>query len=677
MICIISTLKLNAQFQMSLDNASNYGGSWVNGNNNGFGFGAWSISTGANTGIFIGNPSTDGMSTTDIGTSAFGLYSTWDGYVTAQRTFDASMKVGDIFTFYWVLNWDANTGAKGFDLRSGATTVFNVNNGGSSTISGSNGDIDTGYGTNTMTVTFERTSSSQYSFSMTKRSDGSTYSTTINSSDAVDRIHIYIGNQNDGAGNRNIYFNGFQITSSSATADLSAYKGFRLLASPASTTASDLLTELWTQGQTTGGNVTNGSSNVWQWDNTAAGRDSSVNWLAITDIGNTTLSGASGILVYDYDDDDFSGSQDNAVTSLSVSGSEKSAPDVVSLNTNADGYSLVGNPFASSISWDQITKSNINATAKVWNPTANDVGSWVDITGTDKIAPFQGFMVQTTAAEAASVTIGTSAKSTGATFYAKQALVNEIKFDLSSGDSFKKSIRLQINDESSNTKDRYDSERFAPMAINYLDAYFAVEDMAFSINSIPSLETQVSIPLHVEFTQSGTVTMNAANFNLPSGYSATLVDHQTGEEMTIDAGFTYQFEHVFANKSIAKSPEDVLKAAKTLGVTTNNRFSVVIGPMTTSVKELSELPNSVKLNQNYPNPFNPSTQISFELPQTMTVKLAVYDVMGREIATLLNGAAKAGVNQVNWNASNVGSGMYYYRLVAGDVSITKKMTLVK
>jgi len=512
---------------------------------------------------------------------------------------------------------------------------------------------------------------------MTKRSDGSTYSTTINSSDAVDRIHIYIGNQNDGAGNRNIYFNGFQITSSSATADLSAYKGFRLLASPASTTASDLLTELWTQGQTTGGNVTNGSSNVWQWDNTAAGRDSSVNWLAITDIGNTTLSGASGILVYDYDDDDFSGSQDNAVTSLSVSGSEKSAPDVVSLNTNADGYSLVGNPFASSISWDQITKSNINATAKVWNPTANDVGSWVDITGTDKIAPFQGFMVQTTAAEAASVTIGTSAKSTGATFYAKQALVNEIKFDLSSGDSFKKSIRLQINDESSNTKDRYDSERFAPMAINYLDAYFAVEDMAFSINSIPSLETQVSIPLHVEFTQSGTVTMNAANFNLPSGYSATLVDHQTGEEMTIDAGFTYQFEHVFANKSIAKSPEDVLKAAKTLGVTTNNRFSVVIGPMTTSVKELSELPNSVKLNQNYPNPFNPSTQISFELPQTMTVKLAVYDVMGREIATLLNGAAKAGVNQVNWNASNVGSGMYYYRLVAGDVSITKKMTLVK
>ena len=61
----------------------------------------------------------------------------------------------------------------------------------------------------------------------------------------------------------------------------------------------------------------------------------------------------------------------------------------------------------------------------------------------------------------------------------------------------------------------------------------------------------------------------------------------------------------------------------------------------------------------------------------MTVKLAVYDVMGCEIATLLNGAAKAGMNQVNWNASNVGSGMYYYRLVAGDVSITKKMTLVK
>jgi hypothetical protein len=92
---------------------------------------------------------------------------------------------------------------------------------------------------------------------------------------------------------------------------------------------------------------------------------------------------------------------------------------------------------------------------------------------------------------------------------------------------------------------------------------------------------------------------------------------------------------------------------------------------------ITELPEQVELSQNYPNPFNPSTQIAFELPQAMNVSVTVFDMLGREIATLLKGSAKAGYNTVSWNASNVGSGIYYYRLVAGENTITKKMTLVK
>ena len=70
-----------------------------------------------------------------VGTTAFGMYSTGgSGYVNATRIFDLGMQIGDTQNFYWAINWDANSGSKGFDLLDGASTVVNVNNGGSATI---------------------------------------------------------------------------------------------------------------------------------------------------------------------------------------------------------------------------------------------------------------------------------------------------------------------------------------------------------------------------------------------------------------------------------------------------------------------------------------------------------------------------------------------------------------
>jgi hypothetical protein len=192
------------------DNASNYS-SWTNGSNQGTGFGAWAFTTGANSGSFLGNPSNNGMGTTGIGTSAFGLFATGSAYMNALRPFSAAMEVGDKFTFYWAINWDANGGGKGFDLRSGGTTIFNVNNFNSSTITTTNGNAFTNYGTSPMFVTLIRTSSTQYSFRMTARDGGGDYTTTISSSSQIDRINFYIGNQNNSDGNRNMYFNHLTI----------------------------------------------------------------------------------------------------------------------------------------------------------------------------------------------------------------------------------------------------------------------------------------------------------------------------------------------------------------------------------------------------------------------------------------------------------------------------------
>ncbi len=97
----------------------------------------------------------------------------------------------------------------------------------------------------------------------------------------------------------------------------------------------------------------------------------------------------------------------------------------------------------------------------------------------------------------------------------------------------------------------------------------------------------------------------------------------------------------------------------------------------TSVNNNSEIPDKYVLNNNYPNPFNPTTQISYTLAKASNVTLKIYNVLGQQIATLVNGKNEPGEHSVSWNALNVPSGVYFYRIVAGDFMQTKKMVLMK
>jgi len=90
-----------------------------------------------------------------------------------------------------------------------------------------------------------------------------------------------------------------------------------------------------------------------------------------------------------------------------------------------------------------------------------------------------------------------------------------------------------------------------------------------------------------------------------------------------------------------------------------------------------ELPSGFALEQNYPNPFNPTTSIAFSLPQSAQVNLTVFDVLGRRVATLVNGNLAAGQHQVQFEASSLPSGMYLYRLTTPAGAITQKMMLLK
>jgi hypothetical protein len=91
----------------------------------------------------------------------------------------------------------------------------------------------------------------------------------------------------------------------------------------------------------------------------------------------------------------------------------------------------------------------------------------------------------------------------------------------------------------------------------------------------------------------------------------------------------------------------------------------------------NEIPKLYSLTQNYPNPFNPSTKIEFSLPKAGRVKLLVYNVLGDEVATLVNEKMEAGIHAVNFRGDNFSSGVYFYKITAGNFTDTKKMLLVK
>ena len=96
----------------------------------------------------------------------------------------------------------------------------------------------------------------------------------------------------------------------------------------------------------------------------------------------------------------------------------------------------------------------------------------------------------------------------------------------------------------------------------------------------------------------------------------------------------------------------------------------------TGVQEDATLPGEFRLEQNYPNPFNPTTMIKFALPEAGEVSLELYNMLGQKVAALAEGYRKAGYHQIDLNASDFASGVYFYRLQAGALSAVKRLVVL-
>ena len=133
-------------------------------------------------------------------------------------------------------------------------------------------------------------------------------------------------------------------------------------------------------------------------------------------------------------------------------------------------------------------------------------------------------------------------------------------------------------------------------------------------------------------------------------------------------------EYVDKNIEEGKSYYYRIKAYKD---TLESAYSDVASLLVDVNERKLELPKEYSLSQNFPNPFNPTTKIEFALPKNAMTKIVIYDLLGREVQTLINNELRAGYHEINFDASNFRSGVYFYSIQAGDFIQTKKMILIK
>jgi hypothetical protein len=173
-------------------------------------------------------------------------------------------------------------------------------------------------------------------------------------------------------------------------------------------------------------------------------------------------------------------------------------------------------------------------------------------------------------------------------------------------------------------------------------------------------------------------------YNLPAGWEAGLCDWHLCHGVGIDS-ITTSCPSGQNDMYVYFAPDLATQGAGYVTITLkkvsnpSENYTVTFGASThpVSIKQINEVVEGFKLNQNYPNPFNPNTKIGFAIPKAGYVDLRVYDILGREVKVLLSQQLNIGEYEIEFDAKNLASGMYYYRLQTNDNVSVKKMTLVK
>ena len=425
-----------------------------------------------------------------------------------------------------------------------------------------------------------------------------------------------------------------------------------------------------------------GTANVWTLN------VSGQSWTALTDISGSGASqtAGTGFLVYVFDDTNWDGTGDLPVT-LSVSGTENSSS--TTLGSIADGnYGLAGNPYATTIDWDLVTKTNLSATTTVWDDATSGWKDWNGSSGSltnGLIAPYQGFWV-TASGGTGSITIETADKaSSSGTFY--RTLDNDstgsVTFNIASLD-YSDQTFLSFRDDGDINLDIADGPKLMPLqASPRVVGLSYAEGTSLNIHNLPyENDGSLSFPLDIMIlsldgtnfvTEEGEVTLSWSLENLPEHIVLTLTDNvsNTVTDLSYNNTLTFSTE---AKGSFSGIPDGPIGPYPVVG---EARFTLTVIYGALGSKPEPSLPKEFSLDPVYPNPFNPSTMIRFELPDITQVDLNVYDVKGALVELLLQETMKPGPHEYTWHPKVLSSGVYFLKLRTANQTFTQKVTYIK
>ncbi len=464
-------------------------------------------------------------------------------------------------------------------------------------------------------------------------------------------------------------------------------EGWRMLASPIDGASFEtLLDTLWLQGFS-GADTEAGAPNLYYWN------EATQSFTAPTSFSDIPENG-EGFLLYVYSDQDYDNTDDGFPKVLKPEGEQYTGTVSKNLSftdtgdISESGWNLVGNPYGTSIHWDGEGwgKTNIDNVIYVWSDSASAYLTWNGSTGTlpdGRIAAWQGYWVK---ANSSSPILSTtdSVRHAGATHFKKKPTPT---VDLRlSGNGMESSAIVAFDARASVGYDAYDAFKLQSLNTDYISLATVSEDgQVLDIQTLPEDAGTIELPLQIDGSDvSGDLELSWELNAIPDTWSVELVDHISEARTNLSQQQSVNIElQGVQQKQIANTEEkNVLTPISPIRVQTKQkqspRFSLLITTGTTSASELgNEVPEEFGLDQNYPNPFNPSTVISYQLPASSKVSLKVFDVLGRQVAELVNGQVQAGYHQVTFDAGNLASGMYIYRLQARNTVITKKLTLIK
>ncbi|MCH8567913.1 MAG: T9SS type A sorting domain-containing protein [Balneolales bacterium] len=499
-------------------------------------------------------------------------------------------------------------------------------------------------------------------------------------------------------------------------------QGWRILTSPGiGVTYGEMLSSVWTQGFE-GANTTNGTSNVYWYD------EKTESWLAPVSAHNLTGSSLSstfnnsgrGFIAYIFEDDNYDGIPNGWPKVLSVSSDSPSGELAVpfSKNENAGGsntgWNIAGNPYRFPIEWSSVVASGalngVSPVIFVWNPNAAggsgiyEAHYGIDMEGlydyqnfSGTINPFQGFWLRTLDDENP---LGGGASEPSILFSEEHSTESGIlngknptaspEFPVVAlrlrNDSFSSSVLLTFDDD----KGELTNQR--PSPLGQLAALFGFRteqkpnhETAFINMPLPAAGSTVEKELLFDSPFSGNFTLSLHGLETwAEKPEIWLTDHLTGEITALHLEADYSFTHESDLSGIPESNSfhapDLPGAAveRLQDDSFMSRFSLTIvtgSPVNTGDENFK--PISTKLEQNYPNPFNPTTNIRFSLQEANPVRLEVFNMAGQRVAVVADQQMAAGTHTITFDARHLSSGVYIYRLQAGSDVFSRRMTLIR